>query len=324
MPTITLINRKNPDRPTINAGLDDREWALFNDTWTRYKTMINVVEVGAIRMELRAACSDDVNKLLFEYVGTDILDACTEEQLLDHIKSVAVKSVHKEVHQVAFNKMSQNSGESVTNYVARLKAKAFLCGFEVQCTDHQPSKAISYAEQMVSQRLVVGLANQEHQRKILAEAPVLVTLADKVRRLQMLETTEESVTMLHTSSFIPPSEAALQHASNYRNNKNKKTNGGTADATKCRWCGRSSHPGGKPIVDRPSCPAQHEKCHNCQKKGHFAGVCEKSRTEPALTVEEAGSEGQPQLDAIQSTAGVSFSFGATSDFRRSPSHAEHT
>ena len=76
--------------------------------------------------------------------------------------------------------MIQNPGESVTNYVARLKAKAFLCGFEVTCTNHETPVTISYAEQMVAQHLVAGLRNQEHQRKVLAEESALITLSDKV------------------------------------------------------------------------------------------------------------------------------------------------
>ena len=67
--------------------------------------------------------------------------------------------------------MIQNPGESVTNYIARLKAKAFLCGFDVTHTDHEFPVTISYAEQMVVQRLVAVLSNQEHQRKALTEGP---------------------------------------------------------------------------------------------------------------------------------------------------------
>ena len=28
---------KKPDRPTVESGINDREWALFDDTWSRYK-----------------------------------------------------------------------------------------------------------------------------------------------------------------------------------------------------------------------------------------------------------------------------------------------
>ena len=89
---------KKPDRPTIDRDLDDREWALLMDKWGRYKTMCNIkpTDVETIRLELRAACTDDVDKLLFEFVGASVLDGCTEAQLLEHIKSVTVKHTHKE------------------------------------------------------------------------------------------------------------------------------------------------------------------------------------------------------------------------------------
>ena len=54
---------KTPDRPVINSGLDDRDWALFEDTWSRYKVMLNIeLDEARKRMELRAACSEEVNK----------------------------------------------------------------------------------------------------------------------------------------------------------------------------------------------------------------------------------------------------------------------
>ena len=120
---------KKPDRPIINASIDDREWALFNDTWARYKQMCNLADtdVASTRLELRASCSTEVNKLLFEYVGATVLNSCTEAELLEHIKAVAVKTTHKEVHRMAFSTISQDQGESVTQFVSRLKAKAFLC-----------------------------------------------------------------------------------------------------------------------------------------------------------------------------------------------------
>ena len=103
----SLYRSKKPDRPVINNGIDDREWAFFIHTWTTYKTMINAVDIAFIRNELHAACSEEVRKLLFEFHGPTELDNCTEAELLQHIKSVAVKTVHKEVHRMAFNTMTQ-------------------------------------------------------------------------------------------------------------------------------------------------------------------------------------------------------------------------
>ena len=108
---------KAPDRPVINANTDEREWELFKDSWNRYKLLAGITDDNLLRMELRASCSQDVNRLLFEYVGASTLDTATEQQLMAHIKSVAVKGTCKEVHRMNFFKLSQMDGETITQYV---------------------------------------------------------------------------------------------------------------------------------------------------------------------------------------------------------------
>ena len=34
---------KKPDRPIINAGMDDREWAVYLDSWSLYLPMPTIV-----------------------------------------------------------------------------------------------------------------------------------------------------------------------------------------------------------------------------------------------------------------------------------------
>ena len=155
---------KKPERPIIQPNLDDQEWALFEDSWGRYKKMCKLDEgdVENVRLELRTCCSPEVNKFLFEYVGPAKLNVCTEKELLDHIKSVAVKVVHKKVHRMAFNLLFQDHGEPVTQWIARVKAQAFLCDFKVPCACVAPAGPvmISYAEKEIAQRVVAGLYNQ--------------------------------------------------------------------------------------------------------------------------------------------------------------------
>lgn len=303
-PGTRTAHTKKPDRPTVEGGINDREWALFLDTWARYKQMASVTEVGTIRMELRSACSSDVNKMLFEFVGADVLDTCTEADLLGHIKSVAVKTVHKEVHQMVFNMMTQNEGESVTGYVARLKSQAFLCEFRKSCSC-QPAREISFADEMVAQRLIAGLANQEHQRRVLSEVATLVTLEQKIERLRVLETTDESSTVLRA----PPSKPSEASAARSQYQKLKKKTAETPKKEKptCKWCGRVSHPGGKPL-EKIHCPARQMECFKCKKVGHLEAVCESSAAAAAQ------HEQSTEEEEVPSNAAVSFSFDSE-DFR---------
>ena len=88
-------NAKKPDRPIIEQDSTDNDWALFTDSWQRYKDMCRLRDISEIRNELRSSCSSDVNKLLFDLIGSDRLNSASEAELLTFIKSVAVKGMHK-------------------------------------------------------------------------------------------------------------------------------------------------------------------------------------------------------------------------------------
>lgn len=300
---------KKPERPIIQPNLDDQEWALFEDSWDRYKKMCRLDDgdVEIIRLELRECCSPEVNKFLFEYVGSAKLNTCTEKELLGFIKSVAVKVVHKEVHRMAFNLLFQDHGEPVTQWIARVKAQAFLCDFKVPCTcctDPAVPQMISYAEEEIAQRVIAGLYNQEHQRRILSEASTLTTLELKENRLKVLEATEQSAQSLHRPQSSTTSEAAAGKVSQYKAGKAppKAPPKEEEVAEKCRGCGFGPHDGG-----RKSCTAWNKVCRNCKRKGHLARVCENTS---AASVEAEGTRTPhiPSLSPLPSDASVSFSF----------------
>ena len=291
--------KRRPDRPVIEANLSDSDWALFNDTWGRYKAMLAMSDVEEIRMELRAACSPDVNKLLFEFVGPSTLNTATEAELLEHIKSVAVKGVHKEVHRMNFSKIRQSDGENITHYVARLKSQASLCSFTIKCGCEE---SVSYAEEMVSQQLVAGLRNHDHQAKILSEATVLTSLKLKVDRPQSLEATDESAIKLHS----PIGQTSASAAKSSYKQSGAKDGKKVQDANKkksekpCNTCGRTDHYGRS--MSFKDCPASKKKCNNCGKEGHFTVVCRSKTSKSAASANDEDEETE------QSEASTSYFF----------------
>ena len=284
-------------RPIIEEGVDDFSWNLFLDKWQRYKQAIGVESEYEMCAELRECCSPEVNRMLFEFIGGEDLSSTdmTEMKLLDHIKAVAVRSIHKEVHRYHFNQISQGESEKVAKFVGRLKAQAILCDFNVKCTCNE---RVSYAEEMVAQRLTSGAANPEHMTKVLGEAEELTTLKEKVNKMISLETTEEAANKIRSSQ---PSHANPMKTLLYKRDQKQKLVGadkknldeeltdriprrpsfrrsselrrsGVLRKRRCRGCGRSSHPHGK-SMSRTDCPAWGQKCNVCNKTGHFASVC---------------------------------------------------
>jgi len=195
-------NTPKPLRPIIEEGVDDFGWRLFLDKWSRFKTMAKLEDAAEICLNLRESCSPDINRLLFQYVGEGSLNNpnLSEEELLESIKSVAVRSIHTEVHRWHFNQLEQQDSEPATKFVGRLKAQAALCNFTVEC---RCGTSVSYDEEMVSQRLTSGIQNPEHQRKVLGEADKLDTLKKKVDKLINLETTDDATDKIRA----PPTRA---------------------------------------------------------------------------------------------------------------------
>ena len=335
-------SRAKPTRPKIDADMDDIGWTIFNDSWSRYKKLTKIDREEEKCLELREACSADVNKLLYEFFGPSELNsaALTEETLLGYIKSAAVKMIYEVVHRWNFNGLVQAEGESIARFVGRLKAQASLCNFKVQCSCN---REVSYAEEMISQRVVAGLSNPEHQSKILSEANDLNTLAKQVERIVSLETTDDAADKIRhpsTASAIkssqykkgqrfqskersPTSASQLPTTSSdqkpYRRSFNSKKR-----SRKCQGCGRSSH-GINKLMVRTDCPAFGKKCDSCGMNNHFATVCEqrKSRASFARTEDDTspGESTEDDYSEISDTEDEqSYHFAARlPDFRESRS-----
>ena len=110
-------------------------------------------------------------------IGPEMLNAVTlmEEQLLSHIKRVAVKSIHVKVHRWHFANIKPNEGETITRFVGHFKSQASLCNFSTKCYSGS-ERTTSYSEQMISQQLTMGLTNPDNQARMLNEASQLETL----------------------------------------------------------------------------------------------------------------------------------------------------
>ena len=218
-----------------------------------------------------------------------------------------MKSIHKEVHQWHYGQIAQMDAEPAAQYVGRLKSRASLCNYTVLC---DCGKRVSYAEEMVSQRLVAGLTNTEHQSKILNEAETLPELKDKVERLISLEATDDATAKFRTPEVATAANAARSSA--YKKSQQSRPNPilrgrsqtriprnkVTFRKKHCRGCGRSSHAGAedKPL-NRANCPALGKKCLECGGFNHFAKVCEKRKTRASF----AASDGESSCSSTEFT-----------------------
>jgi hypothetical protein len=299
-----LPNRPKPSRPVIEMNIDDIEWSIFLDKWSHYKSITEMADDKEMCLELKECCSSSVHGALYRFVGPEELskDSITEEEMLLHIKSVAVKTIHEDVHRWNYHQMSQQTDEPISNYVGRLKAQAGLCKFNVEC---RCGNKVSYADEVISQNLVSGLANAEHQSRIISEATTHTDLKSKIDRLISLETTDDATSKMgpmaapsrfgamrsqYAKSKKMTTQATFQakarrdpspsNPPSYRkgrfNSRGAAQSRGPAQR-RCRGCGRTNHGNGKPLT-REECPSYGKTCDVCHLKNHFAKVCGRRQT----------------------------------------------
>ena len=321
------MHKPKPTRPKIEAHYDDISWNIFKQKWKQYKSITGIHERKEVCLELMEACSEQVERLLYQVFGAIDVDdkRITEKVMLKYIKKVAVDSLHPQVHRWTYNQLNQMDGEPVMKYVARLKSQATLCKFNVKCSC---GENVSYSDDMIAQKLTTSLINQEHQAKILTESEQLPELGQKVNRLVSLETTDDAMLKIRN---VAKMGAARQ--SGYKKEMKERERRGSSPShrrgrqrdrqdtsqrqrekhddsyqkplrKRCRGCGRFSHSNGR--SRRSECPAIDQSCNSCGKIGHFAKVCDKrqssaafvrcdddtSCSEPSMTEDEYTSEGE--------------------------------
>ena len=254
---------KKPDRQSLDMDTTEGEWGIFEDSWARYKRMTGLEDMATIRDELRECCSKQLNTRLVQMNGPTALESYDESKLLEVIKTIAVKGVHKEVHRAAFQGMHQQQAEIYQAYAARLKAKADLgqysikapkCGDDL-CTCSGHGRQLYYRDEMVGTQLVAGAYNKEHQARLLSESATLLTLQDKLDRLCTLEKSESSSATL---------SGQVQLSAGVKEVEVKRV-----DANKCSSCHRVHKMCGKCQRVHP-CTVE---CYNCHKKGHVRSCC---------------------------------------------------
>ena len=209
---------KKPNPPTIGLSSNENQWAFFIDEWDEYKRRCKLDTPEDVRSELRAACSEDLRRELFDFVGGPTLKTIGEKDLLEKIKTLAVKGSNKAVHRKQFYAMLQDQGQPVQAYVAKLRGKADHCQFVLKCSSEACNHQVnSYAESMVEDQMVTGCADPDIQEEVLAKDAQLTNFQAKFDLIQALEEGKHAKKQLSSESTL------AVHKSQYQKQRGQKT-----------------------------------------------------------------------------------------------------
>ena len=140
-----------------------------------------------------------------------------------------------------FYSRSRKPGESISTFVAELRATAEYCNFGTSLNA------------MIRDRVVCGINEDAIQKRLLAEGDTL-TLTKALSLAQAYETAVKDATTLLPSNASPQQIHRVQSAAKAQSKK------------PCYRCTRTGHSPG-------ACRFRKERCHNCSKIGHIKKAC---------------------------------------------------
>ena len=295
-PSVPTQSLKRPERPSIDLDANESRWAFFLNEWKFYKQRANLPASAA--GELRACCSEELRMELFEFLGSTSFDSMDEVGLLAAVKKLAVRGKNTAVHRNEFYAMRQASGQTIQQFVAKLRAKAEHCNFTMKCSSTACDVVNNFSASMVSDRMIVGCYDDDIQNEVLAKYGQLGTFDEKFSLMQALESGKNAKTQLGGESSVAAQKSSYQRDKRRPTRPNLLANtatspamrpnrptlydhqtrpGGTASGIThpqtCPGCGSNSHGPGTEKPRRDHCPAWNKKCNHCALIGHLARVC---------------------------------------------------
>lgn len=229
-------------------------WKLFKQQWSNYEIASGL---NKEEQEIRTAT-------FLTVVGSQALEVYntfqwdTEEEktqlevILKKFEYYCLPKVNITYERYLFNSRKQNENESIDEYVTALRSLAENCDFG------------SLKESLIRDIMILGLKEDRLREILLRECDLKLENALNIarsserarRQFEVIAHKKES------SDFSVNNISRKFKETNKSDKTNKKSKG-------CWFCGQFHIFG-----DRTKCPAYGKTCDKCNKKNHFAKVCQ--------------------------------------------------
>ncbi|XP_054266993.1 uncharacterized protein LOC128989150 [Macrosteles quadrilineatus] len=245
-----------PERLSLdpNDPHSDRQWKHWKTTFKNF-------------VEEICAAEDDLLKLLTNFVDYNIHEIISEADsyteaisILDKLFIKPTNEVYSR-HQLATRR--QEPGENIDQYLRKLKELSKACNFKSVTANENRNEYIRDA-------FIRGLISQSIRQRLLEN--LTLTLEEAYNQAITLESAENQAVSYISSPCNSISQSTPKDVDVTDTNVSQAASDSSSHQLssirreKCFFCGRSRH-------SRANCPAKDSVCNICDKKGHWATVC---------------------------------------------------
>ena len=226
-----------------------RQKKIGISTWSDWRTILLQMEFKQPRRneEIAFSCQPYNIQTVEEFSFTQKPTEKTYEELVAVMKAHHCPNPSVIVQRFRFHNRFRHPGESISAYIAELRALSEYCNF-------------TELEDMLRDRLVCGMNDEAIQRKLLAEPELTYARATEIAI--SMETALKNSQLLQNARIGDGDWTAAEPRDIYQLRTSDKQN---SQERTCHRCGKPHLPS--------VCRFRLAKCHNCGKIGHIKSVC---------------------------------------------------
>ena len=221
----------------------------------------------------------ECRKVLNNLPGLTESDRKKPKKIVKLLKEYFIPQKNVLYERFVFNSAVQKVGESIDEFVLRLRRLADSCEFG------------DLKDSLIRDRLVIGTTDEGGRERLLRERPVpdLNRVTENLRASEISRehrqvisgkgeptsidyVRKKQIPMKKSNQGQRPgqSQKRFEGKNNFQNQSGYRKYSkppAARDGPKCKWCGgKLDHP-------KKDCVARNTKCYKCQKVGHFAKAC---------------------------------------------------
>lgn len=275
---MALIGNIEPFIPGANfKAYEDRLNQLFE---------VNEVEVKKKTALFITLAGPEVYEILLSLTLPEVPSKKKYEELMLLLRNHFTPKMNKRAERYKFHKAIQEEGETISEFIIRLRSLSQLCHFgdfiPVDDANIATYKAAALSDALTD-RFIIGLRNSRIQQNLLDDDLTFEKCCDKALNFEMAEK--------ETRAIQPPSVNAVQQNKKldsqsapqgqdqssrskrwknrrYSNNNSRNQDSSQSDGNRQPACPRCAR-----RHDESNCPAVNWTCFICEKVGHTSRVC---------------------------------------------------
>ena len=249
-----------PFDPHVDANSLCQRWKRWVQAFELYVGASGVKDDNQKRQLLLHCAGMDVQDIFYTLPATGTDYKTAKDKLTAHLTPKQNTSYNRHV----FRKEVQKEGESVWQFVTRLRQLAALCEFGDQVDD------------FIRDQVVYNCRSKRLRTKLLAEQDLTLD-----RTLALSAATEaaehQAAQIAHDGERVSAVATRVRENTRPRSSRQRAQGGNRSQAPQdnkptCNRCGTRGHTGD--VCQR----TKGKKCFKCGQQGHFSSVCKQSTT----------------------------------------------